>query len=171
MQSRRDIEREVARIARQVRSGDPAQAAAGLAVLRAGSLALYTRLLAGTTIKRSGRLVAGPVFSFVPDAVGAGVGRCALLVALAEAPPEALPEGVALSAVTRLDLSALELTAIPEQLGAFVGLRRLDLSFNLLTALPASLSRLTALEWLDLRGNPINAIPEELEGVTVLSPR
>ena len=110
MESRRAIARDTARIARQVRSGDFTRAEEGLALLRQGSLALYARLLEGTVIKRSGRLVAGAVFSFAADAEEAGVGQCALLIALAEAPPEALPDGVVLSAVTKMDLSALALT-------------------------------------------------------------
>ena len=171
MESRRAIARDTARIARQVRSGDFTRAEEGLALLRQGSLALYARLLEGTVIKRSGRLVAGPVFSFAADAEEAGVGQCALLIALAEAPPEALPDGVVLSAVTKMDLSALALTAVPEQLGAFVGLRRLDLSFNSLTSLPDSLATLPALEFLDLRGNPLSVVPAGLERVAVQSVR
>lgn len=171
MESRRAIARDTARIARQVRSGDRARAEEGLALLRQGSQALYARLLEGTTIKRSGRLVAGPVFSFAADAEEAGVGQCALLIALAEAPAAALPEGVVLSAVTKMDLSALALTTVPEQLGAFVGLRSLDLSFNQLTAVPDSLAALPALERLDLRGNPLLSVPAGLEGVAVYSAR
>ncbi|MFT5683794.1 MAG: hypothetical protein ACI8RZ_004726 [Myxococcota bacterium] len=167
MENRRAIERDTARIARQVRSGDTARAAEGLAVLRRGPPALYARLLEGTHIKRSGRLVAGPVFSFAADAEEAGVGQCALLIALAEAPPDALPDGVVLSAVTKMDLSALALTAVPEQLCAFVGLRTLDLSFNQLTTLPDGLAALPVLERLDLRGNPLSGVPAGLEGVVV----
>lgn len=169
MLSRRDIEREVAWIARRVRSGDAALAAEGLAILRGHrSAALLSRLLEGTKIKRSGRLVAGPVFSFAADAAEAGVGQCALVVVLAEAAAlGALPDGVELSAVTRLDLSALDLTALPEQLGVLEGLEDLDVSFNQLTALPESLAGLTALRRLDVSGNPLAALPEGLEGVAV----
>ena len=131
------------------------------------SSALYARLLEGTTIKRSGRLVAGPVFSFASDAEEAGVGQCALLVVLAEAPTPSLPAGVSLDAITRLDLSALDLVAVPPQLGAFTGLKILDLSFNQLTALPPCIATMPALERLDLRGNLLTSIPEGLEGVVI----
>jgi len=172
MLSRRAIEREAARISRRVRSGDAALAEEGLTMLRQqGSPALYARLLEGTKVKRSGRLVAGPVFSFAADADEAGVGQCALLIVLAEAPPESLPEGFVLSAITKLDLSALALTTIPEQIGAFIGLKTLDLSFNLLCSLPECLCDLPALEHLDLRGNPLSSVPEGLEGVVVPSSR
>lgn len=133
-----------------------------------GSAALLARLLEGTTVKRSGRLVAGPVFSFAADAEEAGVGQCALLVVLAEAAEQdALPEGVVLSAVTRLDLSALNLTVLPEQLCAFAGLKDLDVSFNRLTVLPDTLSQLPALQRLDVSGNPLTALPAGLEDVVV----
>ena len=135
------------------------------------SPARYARLLEGTTIKRSGRLVAGPVFSFASDAEEAGVGQCALLVVLAEAPTTSLPAGVRLDAVTKLDLSALDLDVIPLQIGAFTGLKTLDLSFNQLTALPPCIANLPALEQLDLRGNPLVSIPEGLEGVVIGSAR
>ena len=133
------------------------------------SPALYARLLEGTQLKRSGRLVAGPVFSFAPDAEEAGVGQCALLVALADAPAQSLPAGVDLDAVTWLDLSALALTAIPPQLGRFTGLKQLDLSFNQLTELPACIAELPALEWLDIRGNPLPEVPVALESVVATS--
>ena len=156
MLSRRDIERAAARIARQIRSGDLRRAEEGLALLRAhDEPALYARLLEGTRVKRSGRLVAGPVFAFAADAAEAGVGMLALLIVLAEAPAEALPEGVALSQITTLDLSALGLTELPEQLGAFTGLTHLDLSFNALTALPEAVAQLPALERLEVQGNPL----------------
>lgn len=131
------------------------------------SPALYARLLEGTMVKRSGRLVAGPVFSFAADAEEAGVGQCTLLVVLAEAPAPSLPAGVCLDAVTKLDLSALALTVIPPQIGAFTGLKILDLSFNQLTALPACIATLPLLERLDIRGNPLPGIPAGLEDVVV----
>lgn len=166
--SLRAIERAVARIARRVRSGDAAMVEEGLTMLRQhDSPALYARLLEGTMIKRSGRLVAGPVFSFASDAEGAGVGQCALLVVLAEAPTASLPDGVSLDAITRLDLSALALTAIPPQIGMLTGLKTLDLSFNRLTELPSCIAVLPVLERLDIRGNPLPGIPEGLERVVV----
>ena len=168
MLSWRSIEREVARIARRVRSGDALIAEEGLAMLRQhNSPALYSRLLEGTMVKRSGRLVAGPVFSFAPDAEESGVGQCSLLVVLAEAPAASLPEGLSLEAVTKLDLSALALTAVPSQIGVLMGLRTLDLSFNRLTMLPPCIATLPLLEQLDIRGNPLQEIPAGLEGVLV----
>ena len=54
-----------------------------------------------------------------------------------------------------LDLRENQLTALPESIGALVGLEKLHLHYNKLTALPESIVALTALTWLDLRNNPL----------------
>ncbi|HEU4329119.1 MAG TPA: hypothetical protein VFS21_38630 [Roseiflexaceae bacterium] len=51
---------------------------------------------------------------------------------------------------TRLDLSWLWLTSLPDTVGDLGELRRLDLSYNALPALPESLRRLRKLEVLNL---------------------
>jgi internalin A len=61
-----------------------------------------------------------------------------------------------------LDLSKLNLTAIPTSLVQLANLKTLDLSGNQITAIPDSLAQLTNLQGLDLRGNQIAAIPDSL---------
>ena len=72
----------------------------------------------------------------------------------------ALPESIgALVGLEKLWLGGNQLTALPESIGALVGLKVLNLRGNLienkLTALPESIVALTALEGLDLRNNPL----------------
>ena len=56
---------------------------------------------------------------------------------------------------TALNLSSNQLTALPESIGALVGLEKLNLGFNQLVTLPDSIAALTALKNLHLRGNPL----------------
>jgi internalin A len=64
---------------------------------------------------------------------------------------------------TKLDLSGLQLTALPESLGQLTQLRILDASFNRLTGVPESLGKLQSLRKLDLRRNLLTALPQSLE--------
>jgi internalin A len=67
-----------------------------------------------------------------------------------------------LTEATALDLSFLELTAVPAELGQLVNLTELDLSANQLTAVPAELGQLVNLTELDLSANQLTAVPAEL---------
>ena len=53
---------------------------------------------------------------------------------------------------------------MPESLGNLTALTELDLSGNQLTAVPESLGNLTALTELDLSGNQLTALPVRLAG-------
>jgi internalin A len=61
-----------------------------------------------------------------------------------------------------LDLSSLNLGAIPESLAQLANLQILDLYDNQITAIPDSLAQLVNLQSLDLYDNQITAIPESL---------
>jgi Leucine-rich repeat (LRR) protein len=84
--------------------------------------------------------------------------------------PEALRriEDAERSGADELDLSELELTAIPESLSRMANLRRLNLSGNQLTTIPESLSRLSELKSLYLAGNQITTIPESIAALSKL---
>jgi internalin A len=66
------------------------------------------------------------------------------------------------SGTSFLDLSRLELTAIPDSLAELARLQFLDLPNNQITAIPDSLTRLTQLRALDLSHNRIAAVPDFL---------
>jgi internalin A len=63
---------------------------------------------------------------------------------------------------TRLDLSKLSLTALPETLSQLVDLEILYLNNNQITTIPDSVAQLTKLLSLDLRGNQLDTIPDFL---------
>ncbi|GAA2260108.1 hypothetical protein GCM10009853_011410 [Glycomyces scopariae] len=63
---------------------------------------------------------------------------------------------------TRLDLSRLELTGIPERLRELPGLVELDLSFNRITELPAFIGVFRDLRSLNLQSNELTDLPREL---------
>lgn len=63
-------------------------------------------------------------------------------------------------ASTDLDLSALELKALPEELFELTWLEALDLSFNELTTLPERLGELTSLVHLSLARNDLSVLPD-----------
>ena len=62
----------------------------------------------------------------------------------------------------RLDLSASQLTALPDSLGQLTQLQELNLRDNQLTALPDWLGQLKQLQRLDLAGNQLTALPDWL---------
>jgi len=64
---------------------------------------------------------------------------------------------------TRLDLSAMNLTELPESLGQLTQLQTLDLAGNQLTALPQSLGQLTRLRILNLGGLGLTSVPSLLK--------
>lgn len=77
----------------------------------------------------------------------------------------AVPETVwELTALQKLDLWGNQLTALPERVGELTALQRIDLSDNRLTTLPAALGKLTALQGLFLQGNPGLGLPDEILG-------
>jgi len=74
-----------------------------------------------------------------------------------------------LTALTMLDLSDNQLTALPESLGNLSVLTSLNMSKNELAAVPESLGRLTALTMLDLSDNQLTALPESLGNLSALT--
>lgn len=72
------------------------------------------------------------------------------------------------SGATKLDLSQMNLTELPESLGQLAQLQSLNLLGNELRDLPKSLSQLTQLQTLDLWGNYLTALPESLGKLTQL---
>src|SRR5271165_6093836 len=61
-----------------------------------------------------------------------------------------------------LDLSDLQLSALPESIGRLSGLQELNLSRNQLSALPESIGQLSQLQVLDLSNNQLNTLPESI---------
>src|SRR5579859_1433277 len=72
------------------------------------------------------------------------------------------------SNATELDLSKLNLIAIPDSLSQLTNLQYLNLDNNQITAIPDSLAQLTNLQRLDLGYNQITAIPNSLAQLTNL---
>ncbi|MCU0748483.1 MAG: TIR domain-containing protein [Akkermansiaceae bacterium] len=70
---------------------------------------------------------------------------------------------------TKLDLSKLGLSALPQELGKLSALAELNLSENQLRALPPEICQLTALTDLDLSDNQLSALPPEIAGLSALS--
>ena len=69
--------------------------------------------------------------------------------------PSELCDPLRAGTLRELKLDHNELTALPESIGALVGLEELNLPNNQLTALPESIVALTALEELNLEHNPL----------------
>lgn len=67
---------------------------------------------------------------------------------------------------TKLDLSGLGLTELPESLGQLTKLEFLNLNNNQLTALPESIGQLTQLDGLYLYNNQLTALPESIGQLT-----
>lgn len=77
-------------------------------------------------------------------------------------------------ASTDLDLAALELNVLPEELFELTWLEELDLSFNELTTLPEQLGELTSLIHLSLARNDLHVLPDgigQLQALESLSLR
>ena len=73
----------------------------------------------------------------------------------------ALPESFGqLSSLQGLHLRGTPITALPESFGQLSGLKSLDLSGTRITALPESFGQLSKLQSLDLSHSPITALPE-----------
>jgi Leucine-rich repeat (LRR) protein len=73
-----------------------------------------------------------------------------------------------LNGIQMLDLSGLELRAIPPEISALTRLRQLNLSNNQISSIPDSLSKLSRLKKLDLGGNEISSIPDSLSKLSRL---
>lgn len=58
-----------------------------------------------------------------------------------------------------LSLAGLNLTSLPDEIGALESLQYLDLQNNQLTTLPMSLSKLVCLDRLILDNNPMGGVP------------
>ncbi len=94
---------------------------------------------------------------------------------------EKKPEEVALERIeealrtgaTELDLSKLNLSALPMEIGLLINITSLDLSNNQLTFLPAEISQLTKLKKLILGGmfstNQYATLPVEISRLTNLT--
>jgi len=63
---------------------------------------------------------------------------------------------------TKLDISSLGLTAIPDEVAQLSQLEVLDLDRNQITAIPESIARLTNLKVLTLNANEISLIPDSI---------
>ena len=72
------------------------------------------------------------------------------------------------SGATKLDLSLMQLTELPESLGQLTQLQSLRLNNNQLTSLPEWLSQLTQLQSLDLGSNQLSVLPTVLLKMTGL---
>lgn len=75
----------------------------------------------------------------------------------------------AASGATRLDLSLLELAAVPEEISRLVQLTSLSLSHNQLTKVPEAITRLTNLTSLSLSHNQFTKLPEAITRLTSLT--
>jgi internalin A len=69
---------------------------------------------------------------------------------------------------TLLDLSDLELTTLPPEIGSLATLKALYLQRNELSALPSEIGSLTALHTLDLGDNQLSVFPAEIGSLTAL---
>ncbi len=76
--------------------------------------------------------------------------------------------GQLLLQVTGLELSSLNLNALPPEIGSLTALQWLDLNNNQLTFLPPEIASLTALEGLYLHNNQLRSLPPEIGGLTAL---
>jgi internalin A len=68
----------------------------------------------------------------------------------------------------KLDLSRLELSALPAAIGQLTQLQVLNLSRNQLSTLPAAIGQLTQLQVLDLHRNQLSTLPEAIGQLTQL---
>ena len=67
-----------------------------------------------------------------------------------------------------LNLSNLDLTALPKEIGKFTGLRTLNLSDNKLVALPPEIVNLSQLETINLNFNKLDNLPPEIGNLSKL---
>ena len=70
------------------------------------------------------------------------------------------------SGATRLDLTDLKLSTLPDAIGQLSELQTLDLSDNQLSTLPEAIGQLTQLRELDLSNNQLIALPEAIGQLT-----
>ncbi len=70
--------------------------------------------------------------------------------------------------VTELDLSALNLRALPPEIGSLTALQSLDLSSNHLTFLPPEIRSLRTLQKLYIENNQLTSLPPEIGNLTAL---
>ncbi|MEM6281281.1 MAG: leucine-rich repeat domain-containing protein [Chloroflexota bacterium] len=77
-------------------------------------------------------------------------------------------EEAARTNATQLDLSWLQLTELPPEIGQLTALQYLALSVNQLTELPPQVSQLSALQLLALNDNQLSTLPPEIGQLTNL---
>jgi Leucine-rich repeat (LRR) protein len=65
-------------------------------------------------------------------------------------------------AIVLLDLSVLNLTTVPHEIGQLSNLQRLDLGSNQLTMLPPEIGQLSNLQQLSLSSNQLASLPPEI---------
>jgi internalin A len=79
------------------------------------------------------------------------------------------PEIGKLTALTTLYINTNQLTSLPRQIGRLTALTTLSLSENLLNSLPSEIGQLTALERLYLFANQLTTVPPEIGQLTALT--
>ena len=70
---------------------------------------------------------------------------------------------------TELDLSLLDLTTLPPEIGQLTALTELSLYNNQLTMLPSAICQLTALTKLSLHSNQLTTLPPKIDQLTALT--
>ncbi len=78
-------------------------------------------------------------------------------------------EQAARDEVKKLNLSGIELTELPAEIGQLTNLKVLDLSHNSLSSLPAEIGQLTNLTYLSLINNSLSNLPAEIGQLTNLT--
>ena len=73
-----------------------------------------------------------------------------------------------LQQVNELDLSNIDLSCVPREIGLLVNLTNLNLSNNQFTTLPESFGQLANLQYLNLDGNQLTTLPESFGGLANL---
>jgi Leucine-rich repeat (LRR) protein len=168
---------------------DPSYAAASSAIAATGVIASIAKYMKGPS-PLQGRVTdpsnePPPLVDLLPAEDGANPQNLILLYQKLEGPrcdDDNLLKGASeiwhwmneseqqnfLQKVTTLNLSDLELTALPSVIGLLPNITELYLSDNKLKVLPPEIGQLTALQRLSLDNNELEALPPEIGRLTAL---